>query len=242
MRSRWTWPDGDTILLLVVGLVLLAWAIGLPQGAALIVGGIGTVLLLGGVLLWREHPLGHWIAGTAFFLLLLGALYRLVIQGFSIRPCLGALFSAWGVWEHFFAWRQSPSLEEPARLAGEPPRETGSHLAYDERLMLSREKLSLSEEERQARERWPEFVQAFETRTPAATFAVKAQIREEDQVEALWLKVERLEGDRIFGTLDGDPTLLRRIRRWDRVQVELDDLVDWLYSEGDAIYGGFSAR
>jgi uncharacterized protein YegJ (DUF2314 family) len=91
-----------------------------------------------------------------------------------------------------------------------------------------------------ARKKWPEFVAGFERRQPDQTFSVKARIGDEDTAEFMWVSVTGLEHGWIYGRLDNDPIELSSIRCGDRVRVQVEDLNDWLYTNGDEMIGGFT--
>lgn len=91
-----------------------------------------------------------------------------------------------------------------------------------------------------ARKRWPEFVTAFEQRHSGQTFAVKARIGDGEVFEFMWLHVTGLENGWIYGRLDNDPIELTSIRCGDRVRVHMEDLNDWLFTDGDQVTGGFT--
>ena len=92
----------------------------------------------------------------------------------------------------------------------------------------------------EARERWPEFVTAFEDRQAGDVFSVKAPLREGETTEFMWLSVTALENNLIFGRLDNDPVSISRIKCGDPVRVAVNDLNDWFYSSGNQQQGGFT--
>lgn len=92
----------------------------------------------------------------------------------------------------------------------------------------------------EARERWPEFVTAFEERGPGDVFSVKAALSDGDATEFMWLSVGAIENNVIFGRLDNDPVSIGRIKSGDRVRVAVADLNDWLYTLGNHQHGGFT--
>lgn len=95
----------------------------------------------------------------------------------------------------------------------------------------------------EARRRWPEFVAAFERRTPRHKFAVKAPFTEGEHTEFMWLMVTALEGDRILGTLENEPVELKRLRYGSKVSVRCADLNDWVISDGQNVEaGGFTIK
>jgi uncharacterized protein YegJ (DUF2314 family) len=91
-----------------------------------------------------------------------------------------------------------------------------------------------------ARKRWQEFVSAFEERRSEQNFSVKARIGDDEVAEFMWLSVTGLENGWVYGRLDNDPIELTSIRCGDRVRIHIDDLNDWLYTDGDQVRGGFT--
>lgn len=92
----------------------------------------------------------------------------------------------------------------------------------------------------QARERWPQFVTAWKSRQGKCLFLVKARFEEPEGVEHMWIRVERIDGDKITGELGNQPGIYRKAKQGDSVTVELSQLSDWAYrtpTEGD---GGFT--
>lgn len=92
----------------------------------------------------------------------------------------------------------------------------------------------------EARDRWPEFVAAFEERQAGDVFSVKAPLSDGDMTEFMWLSVGAIENNIVFGRLDNDPVSIGRIKSGDRVRVSVDDLNDWLYTQGTRQHGGFT--
>jgi uncharacterized protein YegJ (DUF2314 family) len=94
----------------------------------------------------------------------------------------------------------------------------------------------------EARRRWPEFVAAFNQRRPMQGFAVKVPFHEREENEYMWVEVSKLDGNNIHGTLVNEPKVISSLKLNDQVTVKLDDLNDWLYSDGKEMVGGFTAK
>jgi uncharacterized protein YegJ (DUF2314 family) len=94
--------------------------------------------------------------------------------------------------------------------------------------------------EKEARERWPEFFEAFETRRDDQFFSVKAPLTDGDQTEFIWIDVTAIENDVVLGTLGNDPVDLPSYRYKDKVRVRVADVSDWLYLDNGKIVGGFT--
>jgi uncharacterized protein YegJ (DUF2314 family) len=92
----------------------------------------------------------------------------------------------------------------------------------------------------EARRRWPEFVAAFEQRESGQFFSVKVPVREGKQTEFMWLSVSALEHEMIYGRLDNEPVVMKRLHAGDQLRVPVGELNDWLYTRGDTLTGGFT--
>ncbi len=94
--------------------------------------------------------------------------------------------------------------------------------------------------EQQARQTWPQFVEAFEQKR-GSDFAVKAPITVEDNTEFIWIEVTALEGDYIYGTLGNDPVDLGQLKYGSRVRVPVAELNDWVYFDPEGnLVGGYT--
>jgi uncharacterized protein YegJ (DUF2314 family) len=91
-----------------------------------------------------------------------------------------------------------------------------------------------------ARQRWPEFVKAFETRQPDQIFAVKALFTDKEQGEWMWVNVSSIGDGMIEGKLGNRPASVRNVHEGDQVTVRASEIGDWLYQEGKRLVGGFS--
>jgi uncharacterized protein YegJ (DUF2314 family) len=97
---------------------------------------------------------------------------------------------------------------------------------------------------KEARDRWPEFVSAFERREADAEqpFAVKAPFGGGDDVEFMWVEVTGIENEIIYGILQNDPAGIPSLAAGDRVKVRTADLNDWVCLINDEPVGGFTMR
>jgi len=92
----------------------------------------------------------------------------------------------------------------------------------------------------EARERWPEFVQAFEKRQPSQTFAVKALFTDGEQGEWMWIDISSIKDGTIEGRVENKPASVHNVREGDRVSVKASEIGDWAYQAGEKLVGGFS--
>ena len=96
---------------------------------------------------------------------------------------------------------------------------------------------------KEARRRWPEFVAAFNANTDKERpFLVKAEFKEGDTVEFMWISVTRIDSDTIHGVLGNRPHELTNVKQGQTVAVPLSALNDWLCAKGDEPLGGFTAK
>jgi uncharacterized protein YegJ (DUF2314 family) len=93
----------------------------------------------------------------------------------------------------------------------------------------------------EARRRWPEFVAACSEPRPGRKCAVKypAPIKGGGH-EHIWIMVTALGGETISGTLGNDPVEDIGLRFGAAVTIQAADVSDWLFTDGQAMTGGFS--
>lgn len=94
----------------------------------------------------------------------------------------------------------------------------------------------------EARRRFAEFVSAFENRRPDQIFSAKARFDEGEATEFMWVKVEAIEHDVIYGRLDNAPAAFQKLKANDRVRIPANEINDWLYTEGQELKGGFTVK
>jgi len=93
-----------------------------------------------------------------------------------------------------------------------------------------------------ARQTWPQFLAAFEAQKGSG-FAVKVPLRAGEDVEFIWVSVEAIENDRIFGRLANQPIYLKNLEEGDRVQANVADLNDWVYLDPqENLVGGYTIK
>jgi uncharacterized protein YegJ (DUF2314 family) len=90
--------------------------------------------------------------------------------------------------------------------------------------------------------RWPEFVAAFNRRRAMQGFAVKVPFHEGQEAEYMWVEVSNLDGNTIHGNLVSKPAMVSDLKLNDKVTVSLDDLNDWIFSDGKQMVGGFTSK
>ncbi len=91
-----------------------------------------------------------------------------------------------------------------------------------------------------AKETWPQFVSAFESRA-GEHLSIKAPLRHEEHVEFIWIEVTAMEGDHVFGKLANEPNHLGNLKLGSKVRVPVSDVNDWCYVDAQGKFqGGFS--
>jgi uncharacterized protein YegJ (DUF2314 family) len=93
----------------------------------------------------------------------------------------------------------------------------------------------------EAKRRWPEFVAAFNEHRPGRKCAVKysAPIKG-GGAEHIWIMVTALGSGTISGTLGNNPVEDIGLNLGDAVTIQTGDVKDWLFTDGQAMTGGFS--
>ena len=100
----------------------------------------------------------------------------------------------------------------------------------------------MEEASQKANSMWSVFVNAFEQRRSDQTFAVKAPFTDEQETEYMWLIVTEINEETVTGTLDNEPVYLRNVDAGDILTVTLDQVNDWLYTDGNKLIGGFTTE
>lgn len=95
----------------------------------------------------------------------------------------------------------------------------------------------------EARRRWPEFAEAFRNRgDDEAPFLIKARFAEGDDAEYMWVSVLAIENGTARGTLENTPNVLTHVQAGDTVEIPVEEINDWMYSDGTESIGGFTQR
>ena len=96
--------------------------------------------------------------------------------------------------------------------------------------------------EAEARQRWPDFVKAFEQQA-GSNFSAKAPITRGGNTEFIWLTVTALENDVIYGELANEPVDLPGLKLGSTVKTPVGDLNDWGYLDrAGEFVGGFTIK
>ena len=95
----------------------------------------------------------------------------------------------------------------------------------------------------EARQRWPEFAAAFNSRAAGdEAFIIKARFSDGEHEEFMWVQVQKLESDSITGELGNSPASLKHVKEGEIVTVPLADLNDWLCQINGEAVGGFTMK
>ena len=93
--------------------------------------------------------------------------------------------------------------------------------------------------EAEARRRFPEFATAFQNGA-GSDFAVKAQLVANGGREHIWVRVKQLMGNTIAGDLGNNPINSGELMLGSRVEVDLSQVEDWIFSRNGAREGMFT--
>lgn len=121
----------------------------------------------------------------------------------------------------------------PLGIFGAPPRAPVIEVDEKNPLMIAAVQ--------EARQRWPEFVAAFNDRT-GDDFSIKAPVSVDGHTEFIWIELDRIEGKTLHGKLANDPVELGTMKCGDPVAVTADVLNDWFYLRNGEMVGGFTAK
>jgi uncharacterized protein YegJ (DUF2314 family) len=89
-----------------------------------------------------------------------------------------------------------------------------------------------------ARETLPQFWQAFEKHERGESkFALKVKITDKRGTEHFWATDIARQDDKIMGTIDNDPNIVRSVKQGDRIEISEADISDWLYMREGKMVG-----
>lgn len=130
-------------------------------------------------------------------------------------------------------------------LSGGEPLSVFSEPTFEPVIEIAEDNPRMVEAVEEAIRRWPEFVEAFHAREDSEDerFIIKAEFSEGKRSEFMWVSVTRIDGDGVTGMLMNDPHELVDVHRGQPVEVQADQLNDWLYPlpDGD-VAGGFTLK
>ena len=129
-----------------------------------------------------------------------------------------------------------------AYLQSDTPLQALAELTEVPAIRVTANDTQMQEASQKANSMWSVFVHAFEQRHSDQTFAVKAPFTDGQETEYMWLIVCEITDEAVIGTLDNDPIYLRNIGAGSLVSVALDQVNDWLYTDGGELVGGFTTE
>ncbi len=95
----------------------------------------------------------------------------------------------------------------------------------------------------QARATVGQFLDALANPQPGCeAFAVKAQIRDGDESEFLWINRLRFDGTHIYGQVNNEPLIVTKAKLGQKVRLKPSRVCDWIYAENGEMVGGFTTR
>ena len=74
------------------------------------------------------------------------------------------------------------------------------------------------------------------------TYTIKFPLTQNGKTEHIWLQVDRLSDDGFIGRLANEPVNGNEYKMGQVLEVAKSDVEDWMVNQGDAIYGGYTAR
>jgi uncharacterized protein YegJ (DUF2314 family) len=96
---------------------------------------------------------------------------------------------------------------------------------------------------RHARSTLDEFFEIYSNKNGNQTsFAVKVGITDRDQIEYFWISDFYEEGKNKYkGVINDEPRLIRNVRHGQYYGFDRNEIVDWVYMEGEKMKGNFTA-
>jgi uncharacterized protein YegJ (DUF2314 family) len=95
---------------------------------------------------------------------------------------------------------------------------------------------------RRARETLPEFLKLARAPRPTMrAFAVKVAVSEADDTEFFWIAPFEQRNDQFTGRINNAPQLVKKVKFGQTIAFKEEEIVDWLYQDGGAMRGNFTA-
>src|SRR5262245_10900165 len=96
---------------------------------------------------------------------------------------------------------------------------------------------------RKAREWLPDFLALTRASRHSIThFAVKVGIPSgDDNKEFFWISPFEQRGEKFVGRINNTPRMAKTVKLGQVIEFSEDEIVDWLYQEGDRMHGNFTA-
>ncbi len=85
-----------------------------------------------------------------------------------------------------------------------------------------------------------------------SNFAVKVGFYEQEAgedflksgkaLEAMWISELTFDDKVLIGKLENEPRVVKKLKRGDEVKVDLDEIIDWMYTDDGCLVGGYTLR
>jgi uncharacterized protein YegJ (DUF2314 family) len=214
-----------------------------------IFGGGARIARLSGRAGWGKIMAALRMMGMLQLLLSVSERERLILYGGG-AAVLGALSALLFIVSLFARRpRSNQKLPEPKRVIGPAPGAPGSapHLEAPEEsvVQIDEDDPRMAAAVAEAKKRLPEFVSAFSKAKDGYQFSVKAPFADPqnaEESEFMWVHVCRVDFDAVHGTLLNDPEFVKSFKYDDVVRVPMEEIVDWVYTDGEKSTGDFTAR
>jgi uncharacterized protein YegJ (DUF2314 family) len=139
----------------------------------------------------------------------------------------------------FGQWSKAYSNEQAVKTSGQSSKGREAEPKWN---IVSREQddPELLQAKAQALKEWPKFLGALSKRKGDQIFDVKACISDGTASEHVWVSVRSVNGQTINGSLDNEPHSVKGFRSGQQLRLQVKDIEDWLYYEGENPIGGFT--
>lgn len=90
-----------------------------------------------------------------------------------------------------------------------------------------------------------EFLDVFEKKLDLNNYnySLKMAIRNYEQEEHIWLDNLRYDNSNtLMGFIANKPKHLTHVKSGDKIKIEYDDVVDWMYLKDDVLHGGYTIK
>jgi len=90
-----------------------------------------------------------------------------------------------------------------------------------------------------------DFLDVFENKLDLDNYnySIKMSIRNFEQEEHIWIDNLRYDNSNaLVGFIANQPKHLTHVKSGDKVKIEYDDIVDWMYLKDDMLYGGYTIK
>ncbi len=95
----------------------------------------------------------------------------------------------------------------------------------------------------QARSNIEQFITTLNNPKPSQSgFAIKLAVKDDGNIEHMWLSPVRYRDRVFFGTINNEPVSITTVKIGDQVSVAADQISDWMYIENGKLSGGYTIR